>query len=195
MWIIAGLGNPGREYEETRHNYGFLLVDRLCKKWGVGLAQSTPHAVYQEVSRQRQKVVLIKPLTYMNRSGRAITELLRHYNASVEDLIVAHDDLDLPFGTVKMRRQGGAGSHNGVASVVDEVGSNGFGRLRLGIGPRPTDWTGVDYVLGPFEDAEVPVVKAVLERAASSIDTLLARGFSIAMNEINRKSSENSEEV
>lgn len=190
MWIIAGLGNPGREYEETRHNYGFLLVDRLCKKWGVGLSQTTPHAVYEVVNRLRQKVVLIKPLTYMNRSGRAISELLRHFNATAGDLIVVHDDLDLPLGTVKMRRQGGPGSHNGVASVVDEIGSTDFGRLRLGIGPRPLDWTGVDYVLGPFEDAEVPVVKGVLDRSVEGVETLLARGFEIAMNQINRKSSD-----
>ncbi len=194
MWIIAGLGNPGREYEETRHNYGFLLIDRLCKKWGAGLSQTTPHGIYEVVNRFRQKVVLIKPLTYMNRSGKAIAELLQHFHAATTDLIVAHDDLDLPLGSVRMRRQGGPGSHNGVASVVDELGSSDFGRLRLGIGPRPPDWTGVDYVLGPFEDSEVPVVKAVLDRTVEGVETLLARGFDTAMNQINRKSPEDAGE-
>jgi len=187
VWIIAGLGNPGREYEETRHNYGFLLVDRLCRKWGVGLSASTPHAVYEVLNRLQRKVALVKPLTFMNRSGPAIAELLRHFDASVEDLIVAHDDLDLPLGSAKMRRQGGPGSHNGVASIVSELDSTGFGRLRLGIGPRPTDWTGVDYVLGTFEDSEVPVVNSVLDRTVAGVETLLARDFETAMNEINRK--------
>jgi len=193
VWIIAGLGNPGREYEETRHNYGFLLIDQLCRKWGVSLSKTTPHAVFEVVSRSQNKVVLVKPLTYMNRSGLALKELLRHFNASIEDLIVAHDDLDLSFGMVKMRRQGGPGSHNGVASIVEQLDSTAFGRIRFGIGPRPQNWSGVDYVLAPFEDDEVPVVKKILDRTAEATEILMARGFLFAMNTLNRKEMESRE--
>jgi PTH1 family peptidyl-tRNA hydrolase len=188
--MIVGLGNPGREYEETRHNYGFLLIDRLCRKWGAGLSRTTPHAVFEVVTRLQQKVILVKPMTYMNLSGLAVGELLAHFEGSVKDVIVAHDDLDLPLGTVKMRRQGGPGSHNGVASIVARLNSTAFGRIRLGIGPRPVDWSGVDYVLAPFEDREVPLVSAVLERTVKAVDTLLARGYNHAMNEINQKVEE-----
>ncbi|MBK7493867.1 MAG: aminoacyl-tRNA hydrolase [Candidatus Omnitrophica bacterium] len=187
------MGNPGREYEETRHNYGFLLIDQLCRKWGVSLSKTTPHAVFEVVSRSQNKVVLVKPLTYMNRSGLALKELLRHFNASIEDLIVAHDDLDLSFGMVKMRRQGGPGSHNGVASIVEQLDSTAFGRIRFGIGPRPQNWSGVDYVLAPFEDDEVPVVKKILDRTAEATEILMARGFLFAMNTLNRKEMESRE--
>lgn len=193
MWIIAGLGNPGREYEETRHNYGFLLIDQLCRKWGVSLSRTTPHAVYEVVSRSQSKVALVKPMTYMNRSGLPLKELIRHFNASIEDLIVAHDDLDLPFGTVKMRREGGPGSHNGVASIVEQLDSTAFGRIRFGIGPRPPQLSGVDYVLAPFDDEEVPTVKKVLDRTAKAMDILLARGIQFAANTLNRKETESEE--
>jgi PTH1 family peptidyl-tRNA hydrolase len=185
--MIAGLGNPGSEYEDTRHNYGFLVIDRLCRKWRIGLSKTTPHAVYDVVTRHAQEVALIKPVTYMNRSGLAVAELLRHFGESPTNLIVVHDDLDLPMGTVKMRRQGGPGSHNGVASIVDSLGTEGFGRIRLGIGPRPEDWSGVDYVLGAFNGPEIPIVQDVIDHTCKGIETLLARGFAVAMNQVNRK--------
>ena len=188
MWIIAGLGNPGIEYERTRHNYGFLLIDRLCRDWGVALSRTTPHAAYEVVRRRGGEVVLIKPLTYMNRSGLAVRELLNHFRALPDRLIVAHDDLDLEFGTLKMRRNGGPGSHNGVASVVEELETRAFGRLRLGIGPRPREWSGVDFVLSPFEEGEEGRVVEVLDHARLGVETLLTRGFEVAMNLVNRKS-------
>lgn len=180
------MGNPGAEYEETRHNYGFLLVDQLCRKWNVKLTKTAPAAVFDVFQRRRHEVALVKPLSYMNLSGRPIRELLAHFGAGPKDLVVAYDDLDLPFGTVKMREKGGPGSHNGMASVVEELGTTEFSRIRLGIGPRPEGWSGVDYVLGRFEAVEVPVAKAVLEKTGQGIETLLARGLSFAMNEINR---------
>lgn len=186
MWILAGLGNPGVEYERTRHNYGFRFIDRLSEDWKVGLTQTTPHAVFEVVRRRRQEIALVKPLTYMNRSGVAIRELLRHFGEQPDRLIVAHDELDLELGVVKLRASCGPGSHNGAASVVEELGTQDFGRLRFGVGPRPEDWPGADFVLSPFGDSEEEVVSEVLAHAARGIETLLARGFSIAMNEINR---------
>ncbi len=190
MWIIAGLGNPGGEYEGTRHNYGFLLLDRLCRKWGVGLSRTTPHAVYEVIKRRQSEIALIKPLTFMNRSGLAVRELLRALNTEPCELIVAHDDLDLPLGAVRMRARGGPGSHNGVGSVVEQLGTTEFGRVRLGIGPRPEDWAGRDFVLSPFETDELPAVHAVLDRTVAGVETLLARGFPVAMNEVNRRGGE-----
>lgn len=186
MWILVGLGNPGGEYDRTRHNYGFRFIDRLCKDWKVGLSRTTPHAVFEVVRRRRQEIALVKPLTYMNRSGVAVRELLRHFGEEPERLVVAHDDLDLELGVVKMRASCGPGSHNGAASVVEELGTQDFGRLRFGVGPRPEDGSGADFVLSPFGEAEEEIVAAVLDRTAKGIETLLSRGFPFAMNEINR---------
>ncbi|MCA9449981.1 MAG: aminoacyl-tRNA hydrolase [Candidatus Omnitrophica bacterium] len=189
MWIIAGLGNPGLEYEETRHNYGFLLIERLCRKWEVNLDSTSPFAVYRELRRRQEVVVLIKPLTYMNRSGIAIKQLLAHYNASPENLIVAHDELDLPLGSVKLRKKCGPGGHNGVLSIMEELDTDDFARVRLGVGPRPEEVEGADFVLAPFEDEEVPAVKGVLQHSVDGLETLLARGFDFGMNQINRPPS------
>lgn len=185
-WILAGLGNPGERYEETRHNYGFLLVDWLCRKWDVKLDRTFPFGVFQEVRRRGETIILLKPMTYMNRSGTAVKQLMRHYQAEPSDLLVAHDDLDLEMGTVKLRKQCGPGSHNGVLSVMEELDTEAFPRIRLGVGPRPEDWTGADFVLAPFEDEEVPTVKAVLDHTVAGIETMLARGFDFGMNQINR---------
>jgi PTH1 family peptidyl-tRNA hydrolase len=187
--MIAGLGNPGLDYELSRHNYGFMLIDLLCRRWGVGLSRTTPHAVYEVVRRRQNEVVLIKPITYMNRSGLAVRELMRHFSAAPGELLVAHDELDLELGVVKMRSNCGPGSHNGVSSVVEELGTQDFGRLRLGIGPRPPEYTGADFVLGPFGNQELKTVESVLEHTVSGMETLLARGFNHAMNQINRKIS------
>lgn len=195
MWVIAGLGNPGVEYERTRHNYGFFLVNRLCAKWGTPLSRTTPHAVFDVLRRRQEEVALVKPINYMNRSGIAVRELLAHLNAAPGQLIVAHDDLDLELGIVKMRRSGGPGSHNGVASVVDELETEAFGRLRFGIGPRPPEIIGADFVLSPFEEPEEGRVDAVLDRAVSGIETMLARGFDLAMNQVNRKPKVSEEET
>ncbi len=186
MWIIAGLGNPGSQYEETRHNYGFLLIEWLCRKWDLTLEGTSPFGVFQEVRRRRERVVLLKPLTYMNRSGIAVKQLMAHFNAGPENLIVAHDELDLPFGSVKLRKSCGPGSHNGVLSVMEELDTEDFARIRLGVGPRPEGWTGADYVLSPFEDDDIPTAKRVLDHTVDGIETLLARGFEFGMNQINR---------
>jgi PTH1 family peptidyl-tRNA hydrolase len=131
-------------------------------------------------------VILLKPITYMNRSGIAVKQLMSHFQASPENLIVAHDDLDLPFGTVKLRKKCGPGSHNGVLSIMEELDTEDFARIRLGVGPRPEGWTGADYVLAPFDDEEVPVVKGILDHTVNGVETLLARGFDFGMNQINR---------
>ena len=184
------MGNPGPEYEATRHNYGFFLVNRLCDKWRTSLTRATPHALFEVVRRGQQEIVLAKPIDYMNRSGVGVRELLVRLRATPDRLIVAHDDLDLELGTVKMRRNGGPGGHNGVASVVDELGTRDFGRIRMGIGPRPPDWSGTEFVLSRFEEREAVRVDAVLNRAVDGIEALLARGFAAAMNRVNRKPPE-----
>lgn len=186
MWIIVGLGNPGDEYRENRHNYGFLLVDWLCRRWKVSLKESLRNGVYTTLSRNGLNVVLAKPMTYMNESGRMVAELLNKFNAIPAELVVAYDDLDLGIGQVKLRKQGGPGSHNGLGSVVDRIGVSEFPRLKLGIGPRTEGISGADFVLSDFKDEEVEVVKQVLDHTVAGLETLVARGIDRGMDQINR---------
>ena len=187
MKLIAGLGNPGSEYRDTRHNFGFMVVDALAKShrirvWGFRFSS--------RIGKGRiagQEVALVKPRTYMNLSGRAVKPALRGHGLSTEDLMVIHDDLDLPLGRLKITLSGGAGGHKGVASIIEELGTDQFLRMRLGIGkPEGNDDT-VDYVLEPFRDEEIPVRDRVIAAAADAVCVIFSQGVEAAQNRFHRR--------
>lgn len=184
MWLICGLGNPGKEYELTRHNFGFLAVDHFTRRKGINFSLDT--SVEAEVARYRDKAVIIKPMTFMNLSGRAVKKALKKFSVGPENLLVIYDDLDLPLGRIKLLPKGGSGGHRGVQSIIDYLGTNLFPRLRLGIG-RPSDKK-IDistYVLSPFNKTELPIVEKILEVVYMTLEDLLYIDFLRVMNKVN----------
>lgn len=183
MFLIVGLGNPGKAYERTRHNIGFMLVDRLASLGGMRFS------VQGNVCRAKgiiagEDVVLLKPLSYMNLSGTVVSRVMRELNASIESVLAVYDDCDLPLGKMRFRKNGASGGHNGVRSIIESVGSAGFSRLRLGIG-RPEEGELKDYVLSPFSGSEKPALDESLSRAVSGVEVFLRDGVDVAMNGFN----------
>ena len=186
MYVIAGLGNPGKEYANTRHNMGFQVIDRISEKTGIPVKKIRSRALTGEGRIQGKRVMLVKPQTYMNNSGESLGEILRYFHVEPENLIVIYDDLDLDTGTVRIRMKGGAGSHNGMKSVVSHVGSTGFPRIRIGIGgARSDEWK--DFVLSDVSRKDAELLSDALDRAAEAALTILTDGIDIAMNRYNEK--------
>ena len=183
--IIVGLGNPGPRYAHTRHNIGFDCIDRLSKLWDIPLDDRRQHAVIGQGEFKGTPVVLAKPRTLMNNSGHAIKYLLARFRAQPSDLIVIYDEMALPLGTIRIRPRGGTAGHQGMASIVDLIGTNKFPRVRVGIGKPETADEWVRYVLEPFTDDEAPVVSDVVERVSASLQSLLTEGIDRAMNHYN----------
>jgi PTH1 family peptidyl-tRNA hydrolase len=186
MKLIVGLGNPGKRYEATRHNLGFLVIDRLAAQTGIALVQELCEAITGEGYWDAEKVVLAKPQTFMNRSGSAVCCLLNEKQGGVADLVVIYDDLDLPFGRMRIRTSGSAGGHRGMSSILESTGAESFQRIRLGIGRPPPGVDAVDYVLGPFDDVERPELDQIVNRAAESVKCLVKDGADRAMACYNR---------
>ena len=185
LWLIVGLGNPGKKYELTRHNMGFLVLDRFAQKEGIVFQEKIAGARTGTGLVGEQRVVLAKPLTYMNRSGTAVRHLIEALNVSLEYLLVVHDDLDLAFGRIKMKQKGGHGGHKGVESVMEHLGRDDFLRLKVGIGKPDSPEDGVDYVLAPFPDHQVLLLTQSVQRASEAIEALLLYGAEKAMNMYN----------
>ncbi len=154
MHIIIGLGNPGREYERTRHNVGFDVIDVLSEKLGIALTKNAMHGLIGEGFVQGEKVILVKPQTYMNLSGQCVTELVGWYKAPMENVMVVYDDIDLPLGKLRLRASGSAGTHNGMRSIIGLLGRQDFPRLRVGVGQRPEGWELADWVLSRYRTEE-----------------------------------------
>lgn len=192
MFLIVGLGNPGMQYALTRHNIGFWVVDVLAGRAGVNLEKVCCRSYVAQAALAGKKVVLAKPLTYMNRSGKAVRDLLQYYALQQEKLLVVYDDLDLPPGRLRLRSKGGSGGHRGMSSVLTFVGGDQFARLRLGIG-RPSGGAenGANYVLTPFTAAEEKNMLKVAESAADAVEIFLAQGLEAAMNRYNALPLEN----
>ncbi len=188
MKLIVGLGNPGRSYSANRHNIGFTCLRHFARKHGIRLDQKQCQARIGSGEAAGSETILARPQTYMNRSGAAVSCLLKKHRLSPENLIVIHDDLDLQLGRVRLRQGGGSGGHNGVASIIAELGSRDFIRLRVGIGrPDPaTDNDVINYVLGDFSSEEKQLVTAVVAGASKAITCLLTEGLAVAMNRYNR---------
>ena len=182
--MIVGLGNPGVRYEQTRHNVGCWCVDRLAEEWRADRERRRFRALVQEASMGAYRLVLVKPQTYMNDSGDAVGPAARWFKVPPNRLLVIHDDLDLPVGRVRFRQGGSSGGHRGVASIMEHLGSDGFLRLRIGIGRPPSD-EAVDYVLSRFSREEQAVVDRILGAASAMVRCVLEEGIAEAMNRYN----------
>lgn len=186
MKLIVGLGNPGKQYANTRHNVGFEVISELSNRLNIPLDQTKFHGVYGIGHYKGEKVILLKPLTYMNLSGESIGAVMDYYDIDLENLLVIYDDLDLPVGKIRLRQKGSAGGHNGIKSTVAHMGSQQFNRIRIGI-DRPLNGRSVpDYVLGNFHKEEQPIVLEAVRRSAEACEAWLERPFLQVMNEFNQ---------
>ena len=185
VWIVAGLGNPDPQYRHTRHNIGWWVIDELAARTGAGFRSTRGVAHTAEVEIAGQRAVLARPTTYVNRSGGAIRSLLRKHSAAIERLIVVCDDLNLGPGKVRIRRQGGAGGHNGMTSIIQALGSEEFTRIRIGIGRPVSGDEQVDYVLGRPAPAERKLIDDAVIRSADAVEAMIAEGIDEAMNRFN----------
>ena len=187
MWVIVGLGNPGRKYATSRHNVGFVLIQRLADKRNTKLKKRKYPAKAAQVELANGPALLVKPWTYMNRSGVAVNGLIEGAGVSLDRLLVVYDDLDIPLGEIRIRKRGGPGTHNGMASIAQEIDSTEFPRIRIGIGPLPPCVDPTDFVLGDFRKEENPVLEDSLITAEKAVDLIMMSGVDEAMNRFNRK--------
>ncbi|MEC1474921.1 aminoacyl-tRNA hydrolase [Bacillus haynesii] len=187
MLVFAGLGNPGKTYENTRHNVGFMTIDELSKEWNIPLDKTKFNGQYGIGFVSGKKVLLVKPLTYMNLSGECLRPLLDYYEIPVDNLKVIYDDLDLPTGRIRLRTKGSAGGHNGIKSMIQHLGTTEFNRIRIGIGRPVSGMKIVDYVLGAFTDEEEPAIQEAVRQSAKACEASLEKPFLEVMNEFNAK--------
>jgi PTH1 family peptidyl-tRNA hydrolase len=185
--LIAGLGNPGIKYDNTRHNIGYKVIDHLAEDMNASSAKTKMEARISEARLESQKILLIKPLRYMNRSGSVLYEVARYFHIDLSQVIVIHDDVDIQWGMIKIKQKGGHGGHNGIRSIIDSFGNNTFTRVRVGIGRPLTTISMVNYVLGTFQPDEKEQIQTIIESASRSIKTILLKGISQAMNQFNNK--------
>ncbi|MBO8164875.1 MAG: aminoacyl-tRNA hydrolase [Brevibacillus sp.] len=186
MKVIIGLGNPGKKYEETRHNIGFMTIDKISDKWSIPVQQNKFRALVGDGRIHNERVLLVKPLTYMNLSGESVGELLSFYKLSAEDILVIYDDLDLPVGKIRLRVKGSAGGHNGIKSIIQHVGTQEFKRIKIGIGRPEAKERTRDYVLETFSQAERPLITQAVEEAAEAAAMWTGAPFLQVMNRYNQ---------
>ncbi|MCL6445962.1 MAG: aminoacyl-tRNA hydrolase [Alicyclobacillus sp.] len=193
MKLVVGLGNPGEKYANTRHNAGFWVIDALAERAGIHCSKQKWQSLIGEGRIGGELVLFCKPQTYMNLSGEAVREICHFYTDLhlAEDLIVVYDDMDLPTGTLRLRQQGSAGGHNGMKSIITELGTERFPRVRLGIGRPEPGRDVISHVLQPFPSAERPVVDDMVARAADAVEFALQHSFTLAMNRFNQPRSPN----
>jgi PTH1 family peptidyl-tRNA hydrolase len=184
-YLLIGLGNPGREYRDSRHNIGFMLIDRLIVRLNARGMKVQSKAIVTTATYEERKLILAKPQTYMNLSGQSAQGLLHFYKLPMENMLVAHDDLDIPFGTIRIRPKGGPGGQGGMASTIEKLGTKDFPRLRIGIGRPAGRMDPSDYVLQNFSRDEVKMLSEVIDRAADAALTFVADGLNKAMNKYN----------
>ena len=185
MYLIAGLGNPENEYAHTRHNMGFDTINNIAKNNNININKTKFKALYETVIIQGKKVILLKPQTYMNSSGISIKEVVDFYNIKPEEIIIIYDDIDIEKGKIKLRKKGGPGSHNGMKSVIQELQSTDFIRIRVGIGQPEFKKDMINYVIGNVPDEEQKVLQEGTQKAAEAVEEILRNGIDIAMNKFN----------
>ena len=188
MYLVAGLGNPGSRYEMTRHNIGFHTIDYIADEQGLKIKKLKDKALYGETEIAGEKALLVKPQTYMNLSGESIIDFVNFFKIPVENVIVISDDISLPTGRIRVRAKGSAGGHNGLKSIIYQLQSESFPRVRIGVGePEHKDYELADYVLGRFGKDEIPVLEESIKRAYSAVCEIIRRGPESAMNRYNGK--------
>ena len=184
MKLIVGLGNPGKDYENTRHNVGFMVMDRLSDVMNVSISTTKFKGEYVKFKYHGEDVILLKPMTYMNNSGESVRQVMDYFKIDVEDLLVVYDDMDMPVGKLRLRQSGSAGGHNGVKSIIAHVGTQSFQRIRVGI-DRSKYIKVVDYVLSRFTKDEQDAINQGIENASDAVIDYLDHGFNHAMNRFN----------
>ena len=185
-WIVAGLGNPGRQYENTRHNVGFMALDLLSKRWGIPVRKPRFGSVHGMGRAIGAQVLLLRPLTYMNRSGEALRDCLRFYKIPPAKTIVLYDDTSLPVGKLRIREKGSSGGHNGIKSIQTHLRTDAFPRVKIGIGtPDNPDYQMSDWVLGRFKTGEESAIRAALARVCDVVEDIIVNGVPSAMNKYN----------
>jgi len=182
LWAVVGLGNPGLQYTLTRHNIGFTFIRMLAKTWKTRLRKRSHLSKIVTVDRDMEKVLLAMPQTYMTRSGEAVQQIVQTLQIAPEQIIIVYDDFELPLGEIRIRREGGAGSHKGMSSIINETGTNRFPRIRIGIGPLPEEEDAADFVLSPFTKTDKSKLTASLEKTYAAVELVLQGETDKAMN-------------
>lgn len=188
MYVIAGLGNPGTKYVNTRHNIGFMVVDELAGKSGISVTEKKHKALVGKGIVSGEKVLLVKPQTFMNLSGESIREIIDYYKIEEKsELIVISDDISLGVGALRIRKKGSAGGHNGLKNIILHLGHDEFQRIRLGVGEKPSDYDLADYVLGHFQEEDRALIAESVKQAAEAVEVMITEGADKAMNQFNKK--------
>lgn len=185
MYLIVGLGNPEPDYTRTRHNMGFDVINELAKNYEISLTRTKFNGIYGSGIIEDQKVILLKPQTFMNASGKCIKQFVDFYKIPLENVLVIYDDMDVPIGSIKVRKKGGPGTHNGAKSVVYELASENFPRIRVGIGKPESEEATIDYVISVLEEEEYTPLIDGIKRAVEAINLLFKKGIDLTMNKYN----------
>lgn len=191
MILVVGLGNPGKEYTQTKHNVGFLVIDELGKKFGIDVSKGKFQSLCGEGFLEDNKVLLIKPQTYMNRSGDAVLSASNFYKIAPENIIVVHDEMDISLGRIMIRPGGGSAGNNGIKSIISNLGTKDFIRVRMGIGKPNTKEDGANHVLSGFSKSESAMIEDSIQTAADAVLEIINKGLQSAMNKYNMKSKNN----
>ena len=186
MFLIVGLGNPGRQYAGSRHNLGFQVIEALSRRLQAGKPTQKHKALFASAEYQAKQVILAQPITYMNRSGLAVIELMQNYPINPSDMLIIYDDLDLPPGVIRLRKKGGSAGHRGIQSIIEVLGTADFPRLRIGIGKPSPFMEGADYVLQSIDQPELDLITEALERAEEAVLLFISEGLEAAMNVYNQ---------
>ena len=187
MYLIVGLGNPEEEYSKTRHNMGFNTINKISQQYNIDVKQNKFQALYGSGMIEKEKVILLKPQTYMNLSGESIKEVVNFYNIEPKEIIVIYDDIDIEKGKIKLRKKGGAGSHNGMKSVVEELNTTDFARIRVGIGQPEFKSDMINYVIGKVPEDEQKILKEGTHKAAEAVEEILKNGIDIDRKSVGRE--------
>lgn len=186
LYIIAGLGNPGKDYENTRHNAGFMAIDLIAQKYNTRADKFKYNALYNNIVIDGKKVILLKPQTYMNLSGQSIKEVAYFYNISIENILVIFDDISLDIGKMRIRRKGSSGGHNGVKSIINCMGTDKFPRIKIGIGQKSNpNWDLADWVLSKFTNNEIKALNPIFNNTLQAVEMIVSNNMQDAMNKYN----------